>query len=370
MKIVILGTAYPFRGGLSAFNERLAQELMKMGHQVQIITFTIQYPSFLFPGKSQMSEDPAPPLEIHRWIHSFNPLNWIVTGKKIKKLQPDIIICKYWLPIMGPCFGTILRLAKCSNTQVISILDNIIPHEKRPGDYLFTRYFVRAVDRFIYMSRQVGDDLMTFDPIKPAQFIPHPIYDNYGEGVDQKMALQKLALDDSYRYVLFFGFIRDYKGLDLLYEAIAILKSTCTKVKFIIAGEYYTDPTPYHQLIEKLDIESALVQHTHFISNEDVKYYFSACDLVVQPYKSATQSGIAQIAIHFKKPTVVTKVGGLHEIIEDQVSGYVVEPNKEEIAKAIQAFFNHPNPKLFDSAITKVQARYAWSAMADAVVQG
>ncbi len=367
-KIVILGTAYPFRGGLAAFNERLAQELIKMGHQVVVITFTVQYPKFLFPGKSQLSDDPAPNLEIHRWVHSFNPFNWIIAGRKIKKLKPDLIICKYWLPIMGPCFGSILRIAKSTNTKTISILDNIIPHEKRLGDGLFTRYFVAAIDRFIYMSHQVGQELKVFNNSKPAEFIPHPIYDNYGEAVDQQVAKHKLNLDPNYQYVLFFGFIREYKGLDLLYEAIALLQSTLLHVKYIIAGEYYTDATPYDQLVDRLNISSSLVQHTHFISNEDVKFYFSACDLVVQPYKSATQSGIAQIAIHFHKPTVVTKVGGLHEIIEHNISGFVVEPDINEIAQAILTFFNHPDKEQLITAVSKIKAKYAWSTMAHAIV--
>ena len=368
-KIIILGTAYPFRGGLAAFNERLAQELISLGHDVEIITFTVQYPSFLFPGKSQFSDDPAPDLKIKRWIHAFNPFNWLIAGKKIKNLKADIIICKFWLPIMGPCLGTVIRLSKHRQTEVVSILDNVIPHEKRLGDRAFTQYFVSSVDRFIYMSQQVGLDLKLFNQSKPALYIPHPIYDNYGTPVTKKDALQKLSLNPTLRYVLFFGFIRDYKGLDLLYQAIDILKKKLPDVRYIIAGEYYTNAEPYEKLINELDIASFLILHTHFISNEDVKYYFGACDLVVQPYKSATQSGIAQIAIHFKKPTVVTKVGGLHEIIENGKSGYVVEPNKDEIANAINSFFQISDHSSFEQEVGKAQAKYSWSNMAMAVLK-
>jgi glycosyltransferase involved in cell wall biosynthesis len=367
-KIIIMGTAYPFRGGLAAFNERLAQQFIDAGHEVNIITFTVQYPSFLFPGKSQYSEDPPPQLKIKRWIHSYNPINWIISGIKIRKLKADIIICKFWLPLLGPCFGTILWLVKRKQTSIISVLDNIIPHEHRPGDYLFTRFFVSMVDRFIYMSHEVGKDLKKFTTAKPAAYVPHPIYDNFGKEVPRLEALQYLNLDENYRYVLFFGFIRDYKGLDLLYEAIGLLENKLPLVKFIVAGEYYTDPAPYEQQIQSLGITNKLVLRTNFISNDDVKYYFGACDVVVQPYKSATQSGIAQIALHFTKPAIVTKVGGLHEIVHDGKTGFVVKPNAHDIADAIVRFYSLDNPKGMFDAINELKDVYDWRHIANAIL--
>lgn len=367
-KIVIIGTAYPFRGGLAAFNERLAQEFNSAGHQVEIITFTVQYPKFLFPGKSQFSEDPAPDLKIKRWIHSFNPLNWILAGIKIRRMKADIIICKYWLPLMGPCFGTILWITKRKTTKIISVLDNIIPHEHRFGDHLFTRYFVSVVDRFIYMSHEVGKDLRKFTSTKKSSFIPHPIYDNFGKSVTRPEAIRFLKLDENFQYVLFFGFIRDYKGLDLLYEAVSVLGDKLPSVKFIIAGEYYTDPTPYDNLIKTLGISEKLILRTNFISNEDVKYYFGACDVVVQPYKTATQSGIAQIALHFSKPAIVTKVGGLHEIIHDTRTGFVVEPNASAIANAIEKFYSMDDRNPMIAAIDAQKAIFDWSHMANEIL--
>jgi glycosyltransferase involved in cell wall biosynthesis len=365
--IVILGTAFPFRGGLAAFNERLAEEFIKMGHTVHIVTFSVQYPTLLFPGKSQMSDDPAPDLDIKRWVHSFNPFNWIIASRKIKSLKPDLIVCKYWLPVMGPCLGTVIRWSRLPNTSTVCILDNVIPHEKRPGDQLFTRYFLGSIDRFIFMSHQVGADLLHFETHKRAVFIPHPIYDNYGDAVPKSTAIQYLKLDPTYRYILFFGFIRDYKGLDLFFAAISLLKDQ-KDVKFIVAGEYYVDSAPYDKLRENLGINDQLILHTHFIKNEDVKYYFSASDLIVQPYKSATQSGIAQIAIHFLKPAVVTKVGGLHEIISDGHTGYVAEPNSVAIASAITTFLAHPEPESFEHNLEVVRKQYAWSLMANAAL--
>lgn len=367
--IVILGTAYPFRGGLAAFNERLAEELIRMGHRVDLVTFTVQYPTFLFPGKSQMSDDPKPSLNIFRWLHAFNPFNWIQTGLKLRRLKPDLIICKFWLPLMGPALATVIRIAKTKNALAVSILDNVVPHEKRPGDKLFTRYFLNCIDRFIYMSEQVGRDLDAFHTGKPNQLIPHPIYDNYGQAVSKEEAVSHLKLDPDCQYVLFFGFIREYKGLDLLLDAIALLPPVLGKLRFIIAGEFYTDSAPYLARIEELGIREKLILHTRFISNEEVRYYFCAADLVVQPYKSATQSGIAQIAIHFNRPTIVTRVGGLHEIIEDGRTGFVVGVDPKEIVEAMVAFFSMTDHSAFTAALEETKKKYSWEKMALAALE-
>ncbi|MEP7267034.1 MAG: glycosyltransferase [Saprospiraceae bacterium] len=367
-RILIIGAAYPYRGGLAAFNERLAFELIQMGHEVQLITFTVQYPRILFPGKSQFSDDPAPDLNITRWMHAFNPFNWFLVGRKIKAIKPDIIVCKFWLPAMAPCFGTILRMSKSNTTSLVSILDNVIPHEHRTGDRLFTKYFLSIIDRFIYMSHQVGEELKLFNQHKPAIFIPHPIYDNYGQRVSREIALTQLKLSDHFRYVLFFGFIREYKGLDLLYHSIHTLGNDLQNIKFIIAGEYYTDARPYESLVQDLNISDRLILRTNFISNNEVKYYFSAADIIVQPYKSATQSGIAQIAIHFSKPAIVTKVGGLHEIVYNGKTGYVVNPDANEIAQALRTFYSIPNFQEMEIEVSGEKEKYNWSHMAKGVL--
>lgn len=369
-RIVILGPAYPFRGGLAAFNERLATELIRMGHHVDLVTFTVQYPKFLFPGKTQYSDDAPPDLTIYRWLHSFNPFNWFFTGWKLRRLNPEIIICRLWLPVMGPSLGTVIRLAKSKNTEIISILDNVIPHEKRIGDSIFIRYFLASIDRFIYMSQSVGRDLRLFEKSKPAIFVPLPIFDNYGVAVSREEAIKHLQFDPEFRYVLFFGFIRDYKGLDLFLGAIALLPDSCDHLKFIIAGEFYTDAAPYQQQIDKSGIRDRLIIHDHYISNVEVKYYFCAADLIVQPYKSATQSGIAQIAIHFNKPTVVTRVGGLHEIIDHNESGYVVDVSNQSIAEAIIDFFNREDHTSFFKALELTKANFSWNRMALAMLAG
>ena len=224
MKVIILGPAWPYRGGIAAFNERLARQYQAEGHDVEAVTFTLQYPSFLFPGTTQYGTDPAPEgLKITRKLSSINPFSWIATGRYIKKQNPDLVVSAYWLPFMAPAMGTTLRCAKHKGTRRIAILHNLIPHEHRPGDKLFSKYFVGSNDGFITLSRSVLDDLNVFDPkgLKPRTFSPHPLYDHYGATLSRKEALDLIGLRESQRYVLFFGFIREYKGLDLLLDAIA-----------------------------------------------------------------------------------------------------------------------------------------------------
>jgi len=369
VKIIIIGTAYPYRGGLSAFNERLAKEYIRQGHEVEIYTFTLQYPAFLFPGKTQYSNEPAPEeLTIFRKINAVNPLNWFKVGQEIRKKSPDLVIVKYWLPFMAPCFGTILRqVRKNGKTRIISILDNIIPHEKRIGDRQLTQYFVNAVDGFVAMSKLVLNDVNIFDKQKPKTFSLHPLYDNFGEKISRKEAVRKLNLDENQRYVLFFGFIRDYKGLDLLLKAYADNRFRTMNIKLIVAGEFYNNSEQYFTLEEKLNLKGEVIWHTDFIPDSEVKYYFAAADIIVQPYKSATQSGVTQIAYHFEKPVMVTNVGGLAEIIPHGKVGYVVNPDEKEITVALADFYENKRFDDFTANIVLEKEKYSWSKMTEAI---
>ena len=369
MKIIILGTAYPYRGGLSAFNERMAREYQRMGHEVEIYTFTLQYPGFLFPGKTQYSDEPAPEdLRIYRKVNSCNPFNWIMVGNEIRRKKPDLMITKFWLPFMGPCFGTIARrVRKNRHTKLISILDNVIPHEHRIGDKLFARYFIRPTDGFVAMSKSVLQDLSLFDTQKPRRFCPHPLYDHYGELLPKAEAQKLLGLDSGCRYVLFFGFIRAYKGLDLLLEAFADSRLKDLNVKLIVAGEFYGDPQPYLEQIKRLGIGERVVLATDFIPDHCVNRYFGACDIVAQPYKSATQSGVTQIAFHFEKPMLVTDVGGLAEIVPHGKIGYVVAPDAHEIADALVSYFENQCEEAFTQGVREEKRKYAWSSMTEAI---
>lgn len=367
--VVLIGTAYPLRGGLSAFNERIIREYQSMGYHALIYTFSLQYPGFLFPGKTQYSTDPPPgDLEIHVKVNSINPFNWIKVGRELRRMKPDLVLVKFWIPFMAPCFGTIVRLIKRNRfSKVISIIDNIIPHEHRPGDKLLANYWVGSADGFITMSKQVLGDLRTFTTKKPALFCPHPIYDNYGEAVHVGVARKNIGVADGFTYVLFFGFIRDYKGLDLLLQAFAIVKERNVTIKLIVAGEFYSDPKPYHDLINELELRDSVILKTDFIPESQVANYFCASNLVVQPYKSATQSGVTQIAYHFDKPMVITNVGGLEEFVKDGIVGFVVNPDPTEIADSILKYVESGYEEEFTRNVRIEKEKYSWTAMINSI---
>jgi glycosyltransferase involved in cell wall biosynthesis len=367
--IKIIGPAYPFRGGLASYNERLAREFLDSGYHVDMETFTTQYPNLLFPGKSQFSDGEAPDLKIKRTVSSINPMNWLKVGKRIKNEKPDLLIVRYWLPFMAPCLGTICRIVrKNKHTKVLCLADNIVPHEKRTGDHLLTKYFMNSIDGMVAMSQSVLNDIDTFAPKLPRQLCPHPLFDNYGEKVCAIEAKKFLKLDTQTSYLLFFGFIRDYKGLDLLFDAFADERLKQLPVKLIVAGEYYTSSEPYLQQLMDLDLKERVVMHTDFVPNIFVNRYFCAADLVVQPYKSATQSGVTQIGYHFERPMLVTNVGGLSEIIPDQKVGYVVEPNKMAIADAILDFYLNKRQKEFEANLVEEKKKFSWQNMVKAFI--
>lgn len=371
MKIILVGTAYPLRGGLAAFNERLISQFIREGHDASIRTFRLQYPEFLFPGKTQYSADDAPDkLPIEVCINSINPFNWLWQGLRLRKAKPDILIFKFWLPFMAPCFGTIIRIAKLNrHTKVICIADNIVPHETRFFDKPFIKYFVKSCDGFISMSESVKNDLFRFRPKAKHQLVFHPVYDNFGNGVEKAIARNFFNLKTDDKVILFFGFIRRYKGLDLLLRAMADLRIRQAGIRLIIAGEYYEDKTFYTQLIDDLGIADLLIMKDDFIPNEEVKMYFSAADLVVQPYRSATQSGITQLAYHFEKPMVVTNVGGLPELVPHHIAGYVCEPDENHIADAIMDFYADGNMLKFNQGIMQEKKKYRWENLTRAVVE-
>jgi len=371
MKIILIGSAWPLRGGLAAYNERLATEFSRMGHDCSIETFSLQYPGFLFPGKTQYADWPAPEkLKITPSVNSINPFNWIRTGLRIRKAKPDIVVIKYWIPFMGPCLGTLERLIRGNrHSRVVTIFDNVIPHEKRPGDRIFTRYFINAADAFVAMSDSVLKDSYQFDNKKARAFCPHPIYDNFGPSLAKEEARSLLGLDVDKHYLLFFGFIRDYKGLDLLIKAFADKRFRNNNFRLLVAGEFYTDAQAYLDLIEEYSLQDEIILKSDFIPDEEVKRYFSAADLVVQPYKTATQSGISQIAYHFEKPMIVTRVGGLPEIVPDGKVGYVTDVDPSAIADAILRFYEEGREAEFSDNAAREKEKYSWKRMADTIIE-
>ena len=364
MKIVLLGPAHPYRGGLASIMETMAREYQSRGHEVRIYTFTVQYPSLLFPGKTQYVETPAPEdLHIERVMNTVNPLNWVSLGLRLKSEKPDMVLMKYWTPFMAPCFGTIARIARSNGvTKFICQIDNVEPHEHHIIDRPCNHYYLGAVDGFVYMSEQVHGELKAYT-LAPAVFSPHPMFENFGKAVERDEACSRIGIDPAQRYTLFFGLIRDYKGLDLLLRAWA--KWMPEGRKLLIAGEFYASREKYISLIEQLGLQDRVVLHDRFIADEDVKYYFSAADALVLPYRTATQSGVTQIAYNFSLPMIVTRVGGLPEIVPDGRVGLVCEADAESIKEALQALYDGDRLLTFKENFTQERKRFSWAAMCD-----
>ena len=372
MKITILGPAHPYRGGLASIMEIMARTFQRRGDEVDIKTFTLQYPSLLFPGESQTVATPPPAdLRICRCVNTMNPLNWVRVGRRIRRERPDFVLMKYWTPFMAPCFGTIARIARGNgHTKVLCQIDNVEPHERHLTDKPFNRYYLHSVDGFVYMSEQVHSELRAYSDA-PALFSPHPLFENFGERVERTEACVRLGLDPANRYVLFFGLIRDYKGLDLLLDAWAQLRRAGRTEgrRLIVAGEFYTAREPYLNRIADNGLQDEVLLHDRFIPDDDVKYYFSAADFVVQPYKTATQSGVTQIAYQFCVPMVVTAVGGLPEIVPDGRVGYVCPPTAEGVAAAMDRMYEGDALKRFRENCVEERRRFSWEEMCSRVTE-
>ena len=369
-RVIIIGPAHPLRGGLATFNQRLANAFTDQGHVCSLLSFSLQYPDFIFPGTTQYSSEPAPEnLRIDTKINSINPFNWIRTGNWLKKQQADLIIVRFWLPLMGPALGTILRRArKNKKTKIICIADNVIPHEKRPGDKPFTRYFLKSCDAFITMSEKVMSDLRLFEKTKPALLVSHPLYDNFGAILPKTEARMHLGLPADEKIILFFGFIRKYKGLDLLFEAMALPAIKNAGIRLLVAGEFYEEEKGYQEQIDLLGIREQLYLRTDFIPDSEVKYYLSAADAVIQPYRNATQSGVTPLAYHFEKPMVVTNVGGLPALVPDKKVGLVTEPDPAAIAGGILQFYQL-GEDYFIPHLREEKKKYSWDRMVSSLTQ-
>ena len=367
MKIVIVGTAYPLRGGIAHYNALLFRHLSKK-HNVEIVTFSRQYPKMLFPGKTQDEQggiENALPTE--QLIDSINPITWYTAAEAIARKKPDLLIFKYWLPFFGPCFGTIARLVRrWTRAKVLFICDNVIPHEKRIGDTAFTRYAFRSADAFIAQSAAVEKDLNSFWPGSRYALVPHPVYEIFGSSMPKDKARESLGVTDE-RVILFFGYVRRYKGLHILLDAMpAILKSF--KVKLLVVGEFYDDEKKYKDQIAEKGIQASVLVHSDYVRNEEVSKYFCAADIVVLPYVSATQSGIVQIAYQFDKPVIATDVGGLSEVVLNGRTGYIVRPEAPEaVADAVVRFYKEERESEFVQNVREEKKKYSWDNLVRAI---
>lgn len=373
MRIILLGTSWPYRGGLATFNERLARQFVDEGHEVELWTFTLQYPSFLFPGKTQYTNEPAPDnLVIRRTLNSCNPFNWLRVGRAIRKAAPDMLICCYWMAFFAPAYGLVSRLAKKNGkTRCVALVHNMIPHEPSVLDKLFAPYFVKSQDGFVALSDSVVKDIGKLDKAhKPKTFSPHPIYDHYGERMTKEEACEALNIDAGKDYMLFFGLVRAYKGLDLLLDAFGKVKDDLPDLQLIIAGEFYEDEDKYRTQIDSNGLNGRVIVRNEFIPDDDLRKYFGAASLIVQPYKTATQSGVTQVAFHFEKPMLVTNVGGLGEIVHDHKMGYACQPIAEAIAEDIKDYYLNNRQADYTAYLQKEKTKYAWSHMTRAFING
>lgn len=362
LKIFIVGPAYPLRGGPAQFNENLCAELNKAGHDAQIISYSLQYPNFLFPGSTQYETSGKAPagIKIHTLINTVNPFNWFKVARFIKKEKPDFILFRYWLPFFGPALGTIGRQVR-SKTKVLALTDNIIPHEKRFGDKPFTNYFVKSCHGFIAMSKTVLNDISKFSVTKNKAYSPHPMYETYGASVSMEEARKKLSLNSNDKIILFFGLIRHYKGLDILMEAMAHPEIKKQNIKLLIAGEFYEDKQPYLDLIQKHNLQDQIILHDKFIANEDVRYYFCASNLVAQTYRNATNSGVTMVGYFYENPMLVTNVGGLAEIVPNEKCGYVVDTSVPKISEKILDYFSKNKEAEFTQNVKLEKKKYEWT---------
>ncbi len=362
MKIIIIGPAYPYRGGIAHFTGLLYKNLIKRNHNAKIFNFKRLYPKFLFPGKTQFesSSEELEKIESERIIDSINPINWLITGSKIIKEKPDVVIFKYWLPFFAPCFGVISCIVKLfSNSKIIFICHNIIPHEKFPFTKILTKFAFSFVDHFIVQSTAVERDLLNIKPKSSYRKVFHPVYEIFGKPIDKNEARRLIGIKPDEKVLLFFGYIREYKGLDILLKSMGLILSKFP-VKLLVVGEFYEDPKRYYKIVEEEGISDFVIFKSEYIPNDEVKVYFSASDLVVLPYVSATQSGIVQIAYNFNKPVITTNVGGLPEVVINNVTGFVVEPSSQRLAEAVIMFFTENFGEIFSKNIENVKEKFSW----------
>ncbi|MFQ5750827.1 MAG: glycosyltransferase [bacterium] len=369
MKITIISTAYPLRGGIAQYTAILYHKLKQKNHTVNVLTFKRQYPKIFFPGRTQLDKgsDESVKIETEPILDSIGPLSWLITYKKIKTTKPDLLIFKFWMPFFAPCFGTICWLTKkFTDTKILYLCDNIIPHERRFGDVALTKFALKKADYFIIQSEVVKNDLLALFPQAQNKVVPHPVYEIFGEVMDKHVAKKEIGLHDE-RVILFFGYIRAYKGLDLILLALPeILKKI--NVRLLVVGEFYDSEEKYKNIIETLGIEKSVLIHADFVVNEKVSLYFSAADVVVLPYKSATQSGIVQIAYQLNRPCIVTNVGGLAEVVIHNKTGYVVEPESPvALAHAVEKFYAEDKEREFVENVKVEKKKYSWDTMVKAI---
>lgn len=363
VSVALIGPAYPLRGGgIATYTETLAATYQRLGHRVCIVSFRYQYPQWLFPGTTQFSNDPPPEgLDIYPLIHSLAPPNWVAVARWLADWHPGLVLVNVWLPLFAPCLGTILRRLRTLSAQTlrIGIIHNVSPHERFPAARMLTRYVLQPLEGFLVLSQAVARELEHFDSRKPRRLALHPPFE-YGPPLPRQEARRRLGLPENAPVVLFFGLVRPYKGIDLLIEALG---QTPIPIVALIAGEWYIEPEPLLRRARELGIAERLRVENRFILRHEAPLYFCAADLVVQPYRSATQSGVTPLALRYERPVLVTTAGGLSEYVEPGKTGYVVDPTPEALAAALTDFFTHNRAQLFTPHLRAAAQRWSWEAV-------
>jgi glycosyltransferase involved in cell wall biosynthesis len=369
LKFVLVGTAYPHRGGIAHYIARLARALEAAGHEVRVVSFRRQYPGFLFPGQSQEEDGPVDVrVDSERLIDTIAPWSWVAAGNRIAAWHPDLVVFKYWMPFFAPAYGSMLRVLKRRRVRTCFLLDNVLPHERRWMDVPLTRYVLGPVDAFIAQSESVARDLEQFRPGAPCLRVPHPIYDLFGERRDREASRKRLGVT-AREVALFFGFIRPYKGLLDLLRAVALVPRE-RDFQLLVGGEVYGDETPYRNAVRELGIAERVVLHLRYVANEEVADFFTAANVAVLPYTHATQSGIAQIAMSFDLPVIATEVGGLPEMIQPGTTGDTVPPgDPKALAAALVAYFEEGHEALYAPHVSREKDRYSWNTLVGALEQ-
>lgn len=363
MKSAFLSVFYPYRGGISQYNSSLYDALKKR-NDINLFNFTRQYPGILFPGSSQYvtKDDSLSFTTSKRTLDSINPISYFKTAKKISKTKPDLLLMGYWMTFLAPALGFVAKRVRRNNVKVISILHNVKPHEKRFGDKSLSRYFLKQNDAFVVMSKTVRDDLLAIIPGAKYILHPHPIYNRFGDAMDKIAARKKLNIPLEKKVVLFFGLIRDYKGLDLIIDSFNNLSD---EYYLVIAGESYGKFDSYKAQINGNKNKECIMQHIRYIADSEVACLFSAADLNVLPYRTATQSGVIALAYQFDLPVLVTDVGGLRDMVDPYGAGIVVDaPDSTLISEGIKTFFNENMKSDCEENIQKFKADYSWDNLA------
>lgn len=363
MRIAFLSPFYPYRGGIAQFSDSLYLSLQK-STEIKAFTFTRQYPGFLFPGKTQYvaEADIDRGINAERVLDSVNPLTYRRTAEKIREFEPDVVLISYWMPFFAFSLGRVARILKkiCPQAKIISVMHNVIPHEKRTGDDFLTRFYLKQNDGFAVLNEKSKDDLLKLKPDAKYIVLPHPLYDHYGNKIEKTEARRELGIPPDKKVMLFFGLIRSYKGVDLILEALAELDKS---YYLIIAGEVYGSFDKYKEIIKKNLLENRVLLQTKFIPESEIALYFSAADVCVLPYRSGTQSGIEGVSYHFGLPVIVTDVGGLKETVEKYNTGLIVSrPEAALLKEAVKKYFEGDLSlrRSLETNIAEYKKQYSW----------